>query len=389
MIPVADSYSVPSGGVILAGRYPSWVPAVGTIADVSTNNLEDVRGADDLNQTRAIMSAWSGAAYVEGWGRYGSMIFTGGGHGDGKLNAIYRYDIETRAFTKIKNSAPWFLNASNRVADNVTGWMWADASGTTMQVGEPFAAHFYSGLVGVPASAMPGATNGWLITAGRNTMPQGADQETNQPHKIALGDDQTWAFCGGALTRPAGYGGACYDSLRNRVASFSGNTVTTFGYIDLDDETVGDINYTKTVGYPELQNYYRAAFYDAASDLYITADVRATYPVSLIHPTTGLITTPAIVGDAPAGSGGWDWVEEWGALVFYPGSGNTVWTLKRPVNPLTGTWEWASQTLTGTPRAQAAGNPHYTRFRYSKRLNSFLWASACNAPVQAFRINRP
>lgn len=388
---MSESYICESGGVLAGGRtyFPAWRPAVGEIVDISLNALEDVRGADDLAQTRAIMAAWSGCAYLAHWGRYGSMVFTGGGHDDGKLNAIYRYDIETRLFTQIKPSAAWHADANSRIADALTGWMWADASGTTLQVGEPFAAHFYAGLVGVPAAAVPGVANGLLLTAGRSTMPRLANAGTSQAHAIRLGQDAQWAAHGAPLTVDTGYGGACWDAPRNRVVSFAGALRTSFCTHDVASGASATVPYTKAAGYPQLDNYYRAAFHDAASDRYLTIDVRAPYALALIHPLTGLIVEATTAGTAPTGSGGWEWVEAWGALVFYPGSGNTVWTLKRPADPLADPWVWASQTLVGTARAQAGANPHYTRFRYAPRLDAFLWASACNAPVQIFRITPP
>ena len=388
---VGDSYAVASGGVIAGGRYylPGWLPPLGGIADVSLNTLESVRDSDDLSQTRAIMSAWSGCAFIAEWGVAGSLIFTGGGHDDGKLNAIYRYDIAGREFSKIKPSAPWFEGPSSRIADPLTGWMWSETSGTSVQVGEPFAAHFYAGLVGVPPSAVSGVSHGLLVTAGRTTMPRDAGAATKQAHKIRLGQDDKWTTHGSPLAVDTGYGGACYDAIRNRVVSFAGMNRTSFIALDVATGASSSISYTKAVGYPELDNYYRAAFHDTANDLYMTVRVDSPYGFSLINPVSGLITTPTVSGTAPTGSGGWEWVQEWGALVFYPGTGNKVWILSRPVNPLTGTWTYTEQTLSGSGRSQAGGNPHYNRLRYSSRYRTFFWASAANAPVQAFRIQQP
>lgn len=395
-IPTNAYYSGASGQTIYGGKFPDtpalpdWVPAAGIIANVSLNTLNDVRGADDFSQTAAILRAWSGCAFAMDYGTYGSLIFTGTGHTDGALNADYRYDIATRLFSKIKPSAtvPSGFTTTDIIGDSATGWMWADVTKTSLQVGEPCPSHCYAGLVGVPKTALAGSANGWVFLLGLEGMSWNGQGTSAQGLKAALpaeGQNVTWSHAGTPLYLPTSYGGSCYDSLRNRVVSFSGYAnADRFNFVDLDTETTGSTNYTNG----SVISYYRCAYYDAASDLYINIQIETPFTFKLIS-AAGVITVPTVSGTPPNASGGWDWIESWGCLVFYPGSGSTVWFLKRPANPLTGTWVWSSQTLTGiTPVAQE-NSAHYSRFRFVPELGICLWTATSTSNVAAFGIVQP
>ena len=136
--PVADQYSGASGGSIVGGRYrmPDWLPAIGSIADVGLNTIQGVSGGD--TSAVALFTAWNGDAYATEYGKYGSIIYHGGGHGDRSKNGVYRYDIESRLCSKIVPDAPVYLHSDTYCADTSTGWLWSATSGTDQQIGQPF-----------------------------------------------------------------------------------------------------------------------------------------------------------------------------------------------------------------------------------------------------------
>lgn len=382
-MPVTPDRYTASSNPVSAGM-PSWVPPVGVIRDVSLNTLSSQRGTDDAGWTRAIFNAWSGMAVVEQYGDLGSVIATGGGHGDGAANAVYRFDLATRLWSKIKQSATPF-NVGGNVADPATGWMYADASGSTLQVGQPFAAHHYSGLVGVPPSAIPGGRHGWLLSAGRIVQPFAAGPGTSKGLKLNLGDELFSHHGGDFGNTGAVYGGSCWDSARNRLVAFTSYNIGYFSWLDLATAVNGNTNFN---GGNYYDAYECAAFYDASSDLYYVIQVKAPYRLLICTPT-GVVVTAVTTGTAPTAFGGWDWVEEWGCLVFFTGLDNIVWTLSRPVNPLTGTWVWNSQTLTGTVNQRLSTVAHYTRFRWFKKIKSFIWCATTESAAQIARIRKP
>lgn len=382
-----DSYAVASGSI--SAGIPSWVPPINTLVDISTNTLYSTKGTDAANPTRAIFDAWCGVAYAPDYGVFGSIIATGGGHADGSLNAVYCYDIASRTWSKIKDSAPVFINPTNSlVADTVTGWMWADTTGTIVQDGEPFASHTYAGLVGLPASAIAGSTNGWIITAGRGTMPITAAGATKRGQKLNLGTDVKFTHHGASDfgNGGTGYGGACYDSTRNRLVSFAGSNLPSFSWLDLTTQAMGNINYTNAVGAGVyFDAYYSSAHYDSQSDLYYIAKASSAFTLTMISPT-GQVKTATVSGTLPTTPGGWEWAQELGCMVFFSGVDNDVYIAKKPSNPLTGTWYITKRTLAGTVQQRSASAPHYTRMRWINKIKSFLWVSKTEQAVQIFRL---
>lgn len=390
-----------------AGGIPAWVPAVGTIEDVSLNTINDVADGDDLNQVASVLFAWSGLAYCPDYGARGSLLMFGAGHGY-QYNAVYAYDIHTRLHKKEKTDAAVKYVVSSYNADTTTGWMWADAGGTTVQVGQLHAAHTYAGLVGLPSSAIAGSSNGWLFSACRNTMPIGGSQSSLGPAKLPLGAaaaaSQLWQAHGsGPMVTSGSYGPHLWDSLRNRVCAFNGISSTVWGAVDLTAGTILTGSFS-----PSFFNYnYEATgYYDSDYDCYIIARYdsvsSATFELHVLKPggTDDMVltvSTPTQGGTPPPSAysvGGWDWVQDWRSLIWYAGQGdNDVYFLKAPAgDPRTGTWTWSKQTLTGTARdalEYGSENPHYSRFRYIPDIDCCLWQSKTSAPVQGFRVSPP
>jgi len=186
---LSEAYAMSSGEVLEPGRYhlPRWVPAVGVVADVSLNTMFDVRGSDPDSSMQ--YNYWSGTAYAKEYGENGSLIFNAGGHTATLTNYVYGYDVATRMHFMERQSTLHYQAADGYVADTVTGWLWADKSGTTVQEGETFAFHSYSFMTYLPPTSISGgrAPYGWLFTPGRASMCAGGQKGTRQAHKLALG----------------------------------------------------------------------------------------------------------------------------------------------------------------------------------------------------------
>ena len=383
----SDFYAIGSGGRLRAGLpsvLPPWVPALGTVADVSTNVLVDVRGS---SAAAGLFSGWSGISYAPLLGDMGSFICMGGGHGDGSHNDIYRYDIATRVFSKIKNAAPIFIASNTYVADPVTGWMWGDTGATTVQVGEPFCAHFYSFAIVVPRSDSP---YGSLLTPTRGSMPLAGQFATQQSHRFNLNGSATkWDMHGAPLTNRAQHGCSIFDSKRRRVVVLGDGPKSVASWTDPENEATGDLQFAGS-----YDAYYRIGGYHTAEDLYMIVKYLGGLRLTVIDPVTGAVTHPTAVGDTPteADEGAWDWVERWNSWVYYPGmGGNNIYQLKAPSNPRTDMWTWIKHTVTGTARARQTnqGGPPYNRLRYNHPTQSVFWAPKVDEPVQAFRIPAP
>ena len=379
-----ESYAIASGEVLSGGRFrlPDWVPSVGEIVDVSLNTIYDVR---DGSSVGTIYEAWSGNAYLPDLGQYGSILSMGGGHSDGTDNGIWRYDVETRLHSKIKNGAAVYHDADGYIGDQTTGWMWGDTGGLTKQVGEPFTAHFYANILGLPASALAGHAQGLLFTSGRAAMPLPGQRGTTQSHKYDPLSNQ-WTLHGSALPFGNAYGPTLYDSLRSRVASLDGgNYRNQLEHVDLSTGASASLALSDYVS-----GYYATGSYNETHDVYQSVVWGGSLNILLIHPTTGFVTRPATSGTPPTTDavGGWEWVEAWQALIYYPGSGLDVWTLRAPDNPLAGAWTWGKQTLTGIARSLVS-SPHYNRIKYVPGIDTFIWCARTDQPNQAFRISAP
>ena len=119
--------------------------------------------------------------------------------------------------------------------------------------------------------------------------------------------------------------------------------------------------------------------------------VSSTLILGVFDPVTNVFTKPSSSGVAPTGSdGAFDWSDVWNAWVYWPGNGgNTVYFLKAPANPRTGTWVWSSQTVTGISRVGTTW-PQYNRIRHCAALGDvLLWVPNYNVPMQGIHVTAP
>ena len=401
---VADIYSVSSGMDVAIGRsiLPAWVPALGTVVDISLNTPSALAGDTNIDR---ITRTWSGVAYAPWIGEYGQLFSAGGGHTDGRENGHYGYDIGTRLWWLAKNSAAAFVATDTYCADPATGWLWTSSAATDVQVGQPFTSHYYSFLIAIPPSALTGSASGWLYTPGRGSMADSAQRNTPQAHKFSLDQSNpataVWQLSGAPLLRGPGHGCAIHDTSRNRIVQISdahGSAQTVHPYMNLATETPGTFTTPS-----QVDGNYAVGGYHSTADCYLINRCvsGSTLYMRVIDAATNQVYAPSTTGTAPTGSspyenkeGAWDWVPQWDAWVYYPGlGGNDIYTLKAPSNPRTGTWTWAKQTVTGVARSRFVdvngGGTPYNRLRYCAGIKSVIWYPDYSMPVQAFRISPP
>ena len=395
---LSDTYATVAARVLAAERYqiPSWVPAVGVVADISLNTMADVRGSDPDPSMQ--YNYWAGCAYAKDYGEKGTLIFNAGGHTATLTNYVYGYDVAIRRHFMERRSPRHYQAADGYVADTVTGWLWADTSGTKLQKGETFAYHSYSFMTYLPSKSIPGgrAPNGWLFTPGRASMCAGGQRGTRQAHKLALGLglNTPYETHGSPVPYNANHFFALHDSTRNRVVWFGylgdSHPKRNLYYMDIDGASQG--RYIWPSFDDAIFPYYCIGKYAKADDVYlITRLTKSALNLWVFDPQTSRLYTPPTSGDqpTPAYDCTVEWVEAWRVLVyFHPGS-SIVWLLSAPDDSRTGTWTWSTQTLTGTIRQPSQAVAAYTRLTYIPDYDLFLWPASHTAPMQGVRLARP
>ena len=102
------------------------------------------------------MFAWSGATFVPSLGVYGSIILFGGGHTDYLGNEVYRYDVETRLFTRLTSPfSAWVIGPNGFSSDEATCEFFSTAEGDVpgnSGPSQPFPNHTYGSTVWVPGA---------------------------------------------------------------------------------------------------------------------------------------------------------------------------------------------------------------------------------------------
>lgn len=389
---------------------PSWVPAPGTVADISLNTpaaiLTPLYGD---NVAKGFSRSWSGRAFARWWGRYGRSVGGFGGHGDGAKTPLLGYDVESRLYYLEKPSCPVFHSAVHTgvpgspedgfdyVADPATGWMWNDTIESTVQVGEPFTSHFYGIQVAVPPSARAGAPNGWLVTPTRGSMAEGGQRATYAGHRFALGQDTVWTMHGAAHTMRNEHGPSWYDSLRNRVCFVGDFPCSAVGWRHMGDESKG----TTPIPNGSVEGYYAVGGYSEELDKGMFArnftgatnsSIYAGVNIWVMHPVTGNKYRPVATGVLPPTTeeGAWAWNEDRQCWGYHAGmGGNDFYEIYCTGDPTGNNWVSRKFTTTGTARtgyvAGGSSTP-YSRLNWCPELEIYLWEPGYDMPAQAFNI---
>jgi hypothetical protein len=391
---------------------PSWLAPVGTVADLSLNTVDQAAG-----RRVNFWKAWSGVGWAPWWGRLGSVIIAGGGHGDGSENDIYRFDVEERVVSRIKQSAPIFYKQvpGMPVADKLTGWMWAssDVGDTSTQEGELFAVHEYSGLQAIPEPGIPGkgASHGWLFAAGRGGMPLDGQSQTSAGFKLRLGIDQKWTHQGPlAHSKVQGFDpiahrkATCYDPSR-RLVWFKGGAYypsTTMCYRKTVDGSSGYLTFSNVDGIDGIDGYQVLEYASAHDCLVQGCEVIGSSPkeysrLRVWDLATGRVYQPSQLGTKPPvphSTWAMCWSDVWNCMAFISGQGdNTIYFLKPTGNLRSDPWQWSSQTVSGTVRSgyiAGGGLPSFNRLRHCTALGDVLiWCGKTDEPIQMIHVSPP
>lgn len=375
---------------VVAATDPAWALAIdaGEVADIGSNSINAVNPTGATNQ--GVVRAWCGGVYAPGLGTHGSYLHYGGGHSDYQTNELYRFDLDTAAWSVLvqPSIAPPVTGASGYATDT-TLYEYYNGSGDVI-VGALGASHTYGKALWTPQGSFGSDSLGYYV------IPNAAEPSnspgpvvygsTSTPHHVPL-SSPVWTRHTEAFAAAGGiYGPALYDSLRNRLVKFTSNDASpnaTVNWLDLDDNSTGSFAASSAIA-----AYYATAFYDSVNDLYIVANFvnyySLTFRITLINPTTGAVTLATMSSAPSGGTGGFDWIPSLKRLIYKPGTGNVVYWAQQPTNPLTETWAWTAVTLTGTVTAQDT-NDHYSRCRYVESLDLFFWLPSYTAQ-QAFRL---
>jgi hypothetical protein len=203
----------------------SALPAAGSVMAFSLNTPADVDPCPDrrcgyslvLGQA-GVFSAWCGGAFAPGLGAMGSLLHTGGGHGDYGGNEVYRFDFHTRLWTRLTEPHP-YGGMPHGVPDGQ--WPWDPEWGDFLDDHSPVSSHNLGCL-----AVVDGKLHYPLKTA--------VGVPSRQCSRASVFDPQSakWSRLGeGDGPKPGnGVNGACYyDPVRNVIWAFAGNV----GMLDL------------------------------------------------------------------------------------------------------------------------------------------------------------
>lgn len=394
------------------GETPSWVPAENTAANFGTSLNTGI------GRSVAFWTANGGLAWAPWWGTHGSYITSGGGHGDGSENDVWRFDIDTQTLSQLKASASIFIKPSGAnatyVARELDGWMYdnAVAGDTTVQTGEPFAPHAALLLQALPESAIPGegATNGWLHWIGLHSMPVSGQRGTYTAQKLRMGVDTTYTLASATgLPLIESYwwplGNGCYDPSRNRVwyhLNFSpavgGAPSTMLGYRDIETGASSSQTFTGIDSYAGGLN--EAPFFLAAYDCIVCVGIVDASPttvgVVVYDLTTNLVYRPTLSGTAPVVDerAGKTWSDSWGKLALVCAANTSkVWFLTPGANPRTDAWTWGSTDIIGTLQFPSATSGIATGLNRLHHVSTagdvLLWCGKESEPAQVINVTPP
>jgi hypothetical protein len=427
-VAVSTSYiGIPSE--LQPASVPSFVPAVGTIANISLNRMADVNPCPSNACSYSGVSKQSsvfndtGVVYAPKMGSLGSIIVTGGGHNDYYGSEVYRYDFATQLWTRITEPHNVMQATSGASlglhADRILGEQWADTTWTTTLQNQPSAGHLYGYQVIIPVGAKDS-----LVTLARPALTPAGNPHGRIAHILDLaaqvaGGPATslWQRVTSNLnlsTVPA-YGGAVYDALRNRIwGTQSTGSSGAMYFLDLVTGAWTMTSITMGAFYGTLmrsetqdrmiymRNYSPVSGTDFNTGnmiVIINPNLTGAGAVSRISNIASRVTgtpPPYDATNSPLG-GGAEWCEDLpggpGIVYYAGGGGNDVYICQPTGDFNTGVWNWTSQTLTpvtpaDNPAVQLspANCTHLHRFVYIPVLRCFVWVAGNGAQVNAWRL---
>lgn len=256
--------------VVAPSAQPAWASSLGVnqIANVGTSKLTDSGVIDPFTasngslfgSTESSITASKLDSHIGGWngishnplmGQHGSLLTFGGGHGDYSGNEIYRWDIATGQFSRIKNcwyrrggsipkvwytdltgggyqcftpiSGTWVSPSTARTdGANHTGEFWANPECTESVAGEPAPGHTYGSAIWLPPGTWGNNTLGYLMLPGQHALPMAGSSTSTYIHYLNLdtlapGGVIPSAWGGPSNDRPAWNSGYAGPFLRSGI----------------------------------------------------------------------------------------------------------------------------------------------------------------------------
>lgn len=401
--PAGDSHQVASGGVIAAGRHllPSWVPPTGKFQNISLNILNDVKPAGwPTTDGGGPFVNWAGGVYAKDFSSRGAMVIHGSGHlsqGAPVWAGVWCFDLSTlRWVGRNIPSAPLQEQPANTAYYNQ--YYESLSAGTE---GHPYAPHTYDALVYQPSNLGGGASGSMLRTfyAGTGTDVKNAihrfdlSSPTSPPTRViddlVMGSDGNYAM-------------TASDDARGGYWIMQTSGVGPLKFVHYADWSVSSWNVAYGT-YGDNSLIYLPAPFDCLVGMG-RADMANTIFNVYVCPIVGGVpqgfTQVATSGTPPSdGRSGGVWSELLNCIVAYQGRASyIVHKLTPPTGNLTtGTWAWASETLSavnGETPSQALNsqnglpfdNGAWSRFMEVKSARCFIWGEGVNNPVQAWRL---
>lgn len=396
---------------------PAWVPPAGFFADVPMTNTPISVTPSIYKRDNYIMNTpfviWGGSAILRDYGTYGAQVYYSAGHESsaGLPNLQFTLICDFNTLTWKTANVPLQSNASGSF----------DANGYAAD-GTPYNPHSYLGLQEMP-TAWGGGPKGTLVSffwAGSRFPNRLKLMDVSRPQ---LGYSQL------ATRQPQN---AAPAEIRFSAAITGGNYPTTV----IDEQRQGwwaavngKVDYTLFISksgditqYPALGgnlsngvltlcpklNLLVAVDGGYINGAYANGSFRALYIRNL---ATGAVTRNTTLGTVPALLGGYDggglnfhrpdtmgleWVDELGAMFGLDQSVTPPELVKLTppaTNPAINPWTWSKvpvqhwdKDVGGQAQLQAAENGAWSKFRWSKQLQGFVFCSDQQRKPQIIKL---
>jgi hypothetical protein len=409
---VASSYigpmrmeAVPSWAADTAGQLKLLSPN-NTFASTNPSVYPDASYPSYGNSFYTEIEAFSGGVFNPFLGKWGSIIFHGGGHAAYWGNQVVKYDLETGLYAMAHDSSVLPSrnsgSPSNNVMDPITDPDPVfDATHCEYGDGKPGSAHTYDGLEIVPPWSF-GGTKGALMRPLSVAVHPRNSGSTGWAHRFSFADEDWERWSTNGLNTSLNPGSACaFDPRRNRIwwfaIGFGGLTIIR--YLNLLTQTQTEVNITSSVSPVDPDSTVMR--YDAERDILLLVYPDDTATNVVIRYLTGLSNatptgwqTPTLSQSIPTNV---DWaqnpldyvpdVDRWFMVAPDLSNLDGVWEIQIPTT-VTDTWTVTKRVFSGIttfPLKRTASK----RWSYSPKLKNFVWHSRNDQPGGAPYVYRP
>lgn len=372
---------------------PAWLPARGTIGNISLNTLADVNPCPANNcpytvgGQRGLMS-WVGCSYVADDGQYGALGFSGGGHGDYFGNEHYVFNIDIQ---KWKLLTPPSMGGTFPRGDAEYGEYDPPSE-------RAVSCHNYGSLHALSA-ADGGGPKGSTIQVMSLAAGQGAGVY-GYAHAIDHATGASKRFSSNAGSFVVGPHVTAFDSTRKRFMRVGGNGLK-IGVLPIATKAWIDVSLTDDVNM-SIPTGQSSGGYCPEKDMLLLLESIGVGPVKFwglecakIDAGTAKWKLLNVTGDLlPDGAVGV-------SINYRPGkhfglfnsssqySGtidNFVRYLTWPAGAITDPWVLTRETFGGVAPAPCERKfQSYNRFQWATKIGCWIWFGGINTPVQAWR----